>query len=64
MTGFGLARIMAEGSPMHPDDITWECECEKCQARFAAQAKAYFDWWRAHGRSEKDMSEEPYYIAP
>lgn len=45
--GFGLVRVPEEGAPMHPDDLTWECDlsnCKKCKAKYDRQLKA----WEAH----------------
>jgi hypothetical protein len=34
VSGFGLATIKMEGGIADPDDFEWECDCEKCQARY------------------------------
>ena len=44
-SGFGLARIKAEGTPAHPEDIYIHCGCQKCEDRWQKQLKAYNDYW-------------------
>ena len=64
MKNFGLVHLRAEGAPGHPEDYTWECSCETCKKRMLDQAKAYFDYWRAHGVSEEQLSQESMYMPP
>lgn len=37
----GFATIRAEGAPIHPDEITYECDCEVCRGRYDRQLAAY-----------------------
>lgn len=49
--GFGLARIKREGTPVHPDDLTWECNlevCSLCKERYNRQLKAYNNYWKGN----------------
>jgi len=34
MNLFGLAPIKREGGVTNPDDYIWECNCDKCQAKY------------------------------
>jgi hypothetical protein len=43
MTKFGDAPIKREGDIVDPDECTWECDCEKCQARYQKWKAAYND---------------------
>ena len=46
--GFGLARLKIEGSPMHPDDLDWECDievCADCRRMYNKGLKAYNDYY-------------------
>lgn len=55
-SGFGLARVKAEGSPEHPDDWIWECDltvCDACKARYDRQLKAYNDYWKEMNKNEQ-----------
>ena len=49
MTGFGLAKIKAEGAPQHPDDYDWEhppgSGCEKCQRKYERALQNYNDYY-------------------
>lgn len=50
--GFGLARVKAEGTPCHPDDLRPRPEWteQQCAEWYARQLKAYNDYW---GEGEK-----------
>jgi len=42
--GIGLQYPRLEGSPTHPDDMTWECDlnvCALCRAKYDKQLKAF-----------------------
>ena len=41
MKGFGLAPIVIEGGIADPDSYTWECDCEKCQAKYDKWKKKF-----------------------
>jgi hypothetical protein len=43
MTKFGDAPIKREGDIVDPDECTWECNCEKCQAKYKKWKAAYDD---------------------
>ena len=43
MTKFGDASIKREGDIVDPDECTWECDCEKCQAKYQKWKAAYDD---------------------
>jgi hypothetical protein len=43
MTKFGDAPIKREGDIVDPDECTWECDCEKCQAKYQKWKAAYDD---------------------
>ena len=64
MSGFGLAHLRQEGAPAHPEDVYIHCGCDKCEARFKKQAKAYFDHRRAQGATEAELSQESLYEPP
>jgi hypothetical protein len=40
--GFGPVPIKFEGGIRNPDELTWECDCEKCQEIYK-NWKAAFD---------------------
>ena len=42
MFGFGLMPVKFEGGIRNPDELLWECDCEKCQERYK-EWKAAFD---------------------
>lgn len=55
MSGLDLARIKREGSPIHPDDVTWEHygdECEICALRYKQQLEAYNTYWKLNSVEE------------
>jgi len=39
--GFGMMHIKGEGKPIHPDDLNYECWCEKCQEHYNEQLRLY-----------------------
>ena len=41
MTGFGDAPVKREGDIADPDEFTWECDCLKCQAKYAKWKEAF-----------------------
>jgi hypothetical protein len=43
MTKFGDAPIKREGDIVDPDECLWECDCEKCQAKYKKWKAAYDD---------------------
>ena len=43
---FGLARVQAEGSPVHPDDFDWVS-----QEWYDRQLKAYNDFWEKNNNN-------------
>lgn len=59
MRFFSLARLKAEGSPMHPDDLTWEHgeECAQCWARRQRQLEAYNNYWKNRIKSANRTAE-------
>ena len=59
ISNFGLARLKAEGAPAHPDDVYTHCGCNKCDARFRLQARAYYTYMKEHGLlSPRDIEDE------
>jgi hypothetical protein len=64
MMGFGLAHMKYEGAPAHPEDVYEHCGCDKCEARFKKQAKAYFDYRRSLGAPEAQLAQESWYEPP
>jgi len=51
MTKFGDAPIKREGDTVDPDECTWECDCEKCQAK-------YNQWKEAFDAQQKQYEEK------
>lgn len=42
--GIGVAYPRLEGSPIHPDDLRWECDldvCKSCRTKYDRQVKAF-----------------------
>jgi hypothetical protein len=60
----GLAHVKEEGAPAHPEDVYEHCGCDRCEAKFKKQARAYFDHQRARGATEEQLSRESYYEPP
>jgi hypothetical protein len=62
MEGFGLAPIRREGTPLDPIDavklngLTDEW--------FRRQQLAFFEYRRAQGDTEEELSKHPYYLPP
>ena len=41
MNEFQKAPIVMEGGISNPDEFTWECDCEKCQAKYKKWKEEY-----------------------
>ena len=41
MTKFGDAPVRREGDIVDPDECIWECDCEKCQAKYKKWKEAF-----------------------
>jgi hypothetical protein len=54
MNLFGLAPTKREGGITNPDDYIWECNCDKCQAKYQ-HWKARFE---AEQKELKDKNNE------
>lgn len=52
MNNFGRATIKMEGGIADPDEFAWECDCAKCQEKYAVW-KEKFDDQQAQLRGEK-----------
>lgn len=48
LKGFGLATIKMEGGIADPDEFVWECDCEKCQAK-------YHKWKEKFDEQQKEL---------
>jgi len=62
MTKFGDAPIKREGDIVDPDECTWECDCEKCQAKYKKWKAAYDDKGKGEHmtgfKSKRQMAQE------
>jgi hypothetical protein len=62
MEGFGLAAMRDEGTPLDPvDALLLEGLTEK---QFMAQQVAFFEYRRAQGDTDEELSKHPYYLPP
>jgi len=46
INSFGFAHLRKEGAPLHPSDIYIHCGCEKCEAKWQKQLKAYNEYFK------------------
>lgn len=42
-SGFGPVWVKREGGIINPDELTWECWCEKCQEKYAEWKKDFLE---------------------
>lgn len=42
-SGFGPVWVKREGGLVNPDELTWECLCEKCQEKYAKWKKDFLE---------------------
>lgn len=50
MNGFRKAPIKMEGGIADPDEFTWECSCDDCQAKYAK--------WKAEFEAQQKQLKE------
>lgn len=48
---FGQASIKNEGSIADPDEYIWECDCEKCKAKYSR-------WKEQFDKEQKELRDD------